>query len=184
MIRRLLVAALAVVALATLGYWLVVHDEVAKVRELAKSAQPPPPLVKSVFLASEGPLLERTPAGLRGLNCLRPRVVCCVATLANRVARQVCPHRVRMIRWHLENILVSDALARTFTPEELLAVHLSEAGVESSARAYFGKPAAELSLEEAATVVASLRAPAYYRRHPEKLAERRNRLLRQMKPHP
>ena len=52
-------------------------------------------------------------------------------------------------------------------------------GVEAAARSWFGKPAKELSLAEAALLAGLLRGPAYYRpdRHPERALALRNRLI-------
>lgn len=52
-------------------------------------------------------------------------------------------------------------------------------GVEAAARSWFGKPAKELSLAEAALLAGLLRGPAYYRpdRHPERARELRDRLI-------
>ena len=56
-------------------------------------------------------------------------------------------------------------------------------GIEAGAQTYFDKHAADLSVLEAATLVAMLKGPAYYnpRQHPERSRERRNVVLAQMK---
>jgi len=55
-------------------------------------------------------------------------------------------------------------------------------GFGSAARAYFGKDAAELDLDEAATLAGMIQAPADYSpvEHPEKARERRDRVLARM----
>ncbi|GAL79771.1 multimodular transpeptidase-transglycosylase [Algibacter lectus] len=55
-------------------------------------------------------------------------------------------------------------------------------GIESAARKFFNKPAFELSIDEAATLVGSLKANNYYnpRLHPERSVDRRNVVLNQM----
>ena len=52
-------------------------------------------------------------------------------------------------------------------------------GVEAAARSWFGKPAKELSLAEAALLAGLLRGPAYYRpdRRPERAKELRDRII-------
>ncbi|HEY7216233.1 MAG TPA: transglycosylase domain-containing protein, partial [Thermoanaerobaculia bacterium] len=55
-------------------------------------------------------------------------------------------------------------------------------GLGAAARAYFGKDAGELGLEEAATLAGMIQAPGEYSpvEHPEKAVERRNRVLKRM----
>ena len=55
-------------------------------------------------------------------------------------------------------------------------------GIESASRKFFNKPAFELSVAEAATLVGSLKANNYYnpRLHPERSVDRRNVVLHQM----
>jgi penicillin-binding protein 1B len=55
-------------------------------------------------------------------------------------------------------------------------------GIGSAARAYFGKDATELSLEEAALIAGMIRSPAYYSplAHAERALQRRDAVLRRM----
>lgn len=55
-------------------------------------------------------------------------------------------------------------------------------GVGTAARAYFGKDAAELTLEEAATIAGMIKSPAAYSpvANPERARERRDEVLRRM----
>jgi len=200
--RVLQIGAYAVLALAILvaaGVWLFVRDEVAAVRAISTEAGTPPPKVSAAVVAVEGPwILDQTPldvrgslrASMRALNPLGPRVVSCAPTMANRIARLVCPRPTRPLRWHVETAMVGHALSRFFTPEELLAVYLHRSylgrvdgqrvtGVEEASMAYFGKPAETLSLEEAATIAALMRSPSVSRL-PERALERRNLVLKLM----
>ncbi|MDY9921223.1 MAG: penicillin-binding protein 1C [Synergistota bacterium] len=77
-------------------------------------------------------------------------------------------------------------LERLMTKSEILELYLNKApfgsnirGIEAAARAWFSKPAKELSLSEAAILAGLLRGPAFYRpdRHPERVLALRNRLL-------
>src|SRR5690606_36519677 len=58
-------------------------------------------------------------------------------------------------------------------------------GIEAAARTYFQKPARELTLPEAATLIGMLKATVYYNpvRHPERSHARRNTVLQQMVKH-
>jgi penicillin-binding protein 1B len=55
-------------------------------------------------------------------------------------------------------------------------------GIGTAARAYFGKDASELSLEEAALIAGMIRSPAYYSplAHAERARQRRDAVLRRM----
>ncbi len=77
-------------------------------------------------------------------------------------------------------------LERLMTKNRILELYLNKApfgsnirGIEAAARAWFSKPAKELSLSEAAILAGLLRGPAYYRpdRHPERVLLLRDRLL-------
>ena len=77
-------------------------------------------------------------------------------------------------------------LERLMTKSRILELYLNKApfgsnirGVEAAARAWFGKPAKELSLSEAVVLAGLLRGPAFYRpdRHPERVLALRDRLL-------
>ena len=80
-------------------------------------------------------------------------------------------------------------LERSFTKDEILEFYLNVVyfgrgsyGVASAAQVFFGKPPAELTLGEAATLIALLKGPAYYdpTNHPERAMARRNVVLAQM----
>ena len=77
-------------------------------------------------------------------------------------------------------------LEHLLTKEGILELYLNRApfggnirGIEAAARAWFNKPAAELSLAEATLLAGILRGPSYYRpdRHPQRALALRNRLL-------
>jgi penicillin-binding protein 1B len=55
-------------------------------------------------------------------------------------------------------------------------------GLGTAARAYFGKDAAELTLEEAAVIAGMIKSPAYYSplAHPDRARQRRDEVLRRM----
>ena len=81
-------------------------------------------------------------------------------------------------------------LEKSFTKEEILEFYLNVVyfgrgayGVASASQVYFGKPPADLTLGEAATLIALLKGPAYYDpkgRHPDLAQQRRSIVLGQM----
>lgn len=77
-------------------------------------------------------------------------------------------------------------MERHYSKEQILEAYLNFIhfgsryyGIESAARHYFGKPAARLTLAEAATLAALPKGPALYdpARHPDRARERRNLVL-------
>jgi penicillin-binding protein 1A len=77
-------------------------------------------------------------------------------------------------------------MERHYTKEQILEAFLNQIhfgrryyGIESAARHYFGKPAAQLSIAEAATLAALPKGPALYDpvRHPARARQRRNVVL-------
>ena len=80
-------------------------------------------------------------------------------------------------------------LERAYTKDEILELYLNIAyfgkgayGVEAAARAYFGKSAGDLTLEEGATLAAILKSPTNYAPHKnmQRCLERRNLVLSEM----
>ncbi|HSA55172.1 MAG TPA: PBP1A family penicillin-binding protein [Gemmatimonadaceae bacterium] len=80
-------------------------------------------------------------------------------------------------------------MEKHYTKEQILEAYLNQVhfghrwyGVESAARHYFGKGAAELSVAEAATLAAVINGPAIYDpiRNPDRARGRRNLVLAQM----
>lgn len=80
-------------------------------------------------------------------------------------------------------------MERHYSKEQILEAYLNVIhfgsryyGIESAARHWFGKPAARLTIAEAATLAAMPKGPALYDpvRHPDRVRERRNLVLRMM----
>jgi penicillin-binding protein 1A len=80
-------------------------------------------------------------------------------------------------------------LERNFTKDEILEFYLNVVwfgrgayGIGSAAHVYFGKPPADLTLSEVATLIALIKGPAYYdpTNHPDRALQRRNIVISQM----
>lgn len=115
------------------------------------------------------------------------------STITMQLARNVFPERLpfqqRTLRRKLLEIRVAGEIEDRFTKNEILELYLNHIyfgggayGVDAAARYYFGKPAAALSLAQAATLAAIPRAPTLYdpRHQPERARARRNLVLRLM----
>lgn len=100
--------------------------------------------------------------------------------------------RERTITRKLKEIIVSAILERNFTKEEILAAYLNTVsiygqtyGVEMAAQRLFERSARDLTLEQAATMVAMLKGQGLYNpyRNPDTVIHRRNVVLNLMARH-
>lgn len=89
----------------------------------------------------------------------------------------------------LRESIIARRLEKLYTKQEILTLYLNTVpfsdntyGIESAARKFFSTTTAHLTLEQAATLVGSLKATHYYnpRIFPERAQLRRNIVLRQM----
>ncbi len=109
--------------------------------------------------------------------------------LARNLFPQQLPAREKSLRRKLAEIRLARQMEQHLSKERILSLYLNHIylgsgayGVEAAARTYFGKPAAQLTTAEAATLAALPRAPSHYdpRRNPEAARNRRNLVLREM----
>ncbi|MGA9522491.1 MAG: PBP1A family penicillin-binding protein [Myxococcaceae bacterium] len=111
------------------------------------------------------------------------------STLTMQLARNVFPEqltRAKTLRRKVWEVVLARDIERAFTKDRILELYLNQIalgeglhGVEAAAQGYFGKPAARLSLAEAALLAGLPRAPSFYnpRRNPEAAKQRRNLIL-------
>ncbi len=85
--------------------------------------------------------------------------------------------------------MIAVKLERYYSKEEILKMYLNQfdflynaVGIKSAAKVYFNKDAADLNVEEAATLVGMVKNPSYFNpvRKPERTRDRRNVVLEQM----
>ena len=93
------------------------------------------------------------------------------STITMQLARNVFPDRLpasrRTIVRKLEEARVAQMIERTYSKRRILEMYLNEIyfgrgayGIEAATREYFGKPASQLTLEEAALLAGLPRAPS------------------------
>ncbi len=118
-------------------------------------------------------------------NITGGRVVSGASTITSQVVR-LTVDRARTPAGKAVEFAQGTALEFFMDKDKILEIYLNSVpfggntrGVEAAARSWFGKPAREMSLAEAALLAGLLRGPAYYRpdRHPERALELRNRLI-------
>ena len=123
-----------------------------------------------------------------GQNLAARRIVSGASTVTMQVCRMM-ENRPRTWRAKTVEAFRALQLERRYTKDQILETYLNVApygrnlrGVEAAARAYFAKPAKELSLGEAALLAGLPQSPARYRpdRYPDRARARREAVLRRM----
>jgi transglycosylase-like protein len=112
------------------------------------------------------------------------------STITMQLARNAFPERLprsrRTLSRKLTEMRVAQEIEQAFGKDAILEMYLGRIyfgggahGIEEAARDYFGKPAAKLTLAEAATLAGMPKAPADYdpRRHPARARARRDLVL-------
>ncbi|MGH7659030.1 MAG: transglycosylase domain-containing protein, partial [Gemmatimonadales bacterium] len=115
------------------------------------------------------------------------------STITMQLARNLWPDRMgrseRSLARKIREMQVAWELEDYLTKARILELYLNQIplggrmfGVESAAREFFGKPANELDVAEAAVIAALPKAPATYnpREHPARALERRNLVIELM----
>jgi len=113
------------------------------------------------------------------------------STLTQQLVRSYFLSNERTLRRKLREALMALLLERHYGKADILNAYINEIylgqdgsraihGFGLASQFYFSKPLGELQLHEIATLVAIVRGPSYYdpRRHPERVQERRNLVLR------
>ncbi len=153
------------------------------------------PYVLPALLAAEDQRFHEHP-GVDPLAMLRAaaqalgagHVVSGASTLTQQLARNVV-RRPRTLLGKWREIVVALRIERELDKRQILQEYLSRVefgpslrGIEAASRYYFDKPAKELSLAEAAALVAIPRGPTLYdpRRAADKLTRRRDRVLERL----
>jgi len=97
--------------------------------------------------------------------------------------------RNREIHRQIDELRLADQIQRHFSQQQVLTIYLNRVhlvgdtyGVEDASILYFGKHAAELSLDEAALLAGLIRSPNHDSpvKHPDRAVERRNWVIDRM----
>ena len=129
-------------------------------------------------------------AGAALKNIRAGRIVEGGSTITQQLARATMLTNERTYRRKIREILLARSLEDRYTKEQILEKYLNTVyfgegyyGVEAAARGYFGKPAAEIDLHEAALLAALVRSPSNDAPcvAPKRATARRNLVLRLMR---
>jgi penicillin-binding protein 1A len=111
------------------------------------------------------------------------------STITQQLARQMFLNRDKTYRRKLKEVIVSAYLENLYSKQEILEMYLNKVyfgdglhGVEAAARGYFGKPAADLQVAEAALLAGLIQSPSSYAPtvNLERAVARRNVVLQTM----
>ena len=111
------------------------------------------------------------------------------STITQQLARNLFLSADQTIERKATELMYSVQLERTYSKKQILALYLSRVyfgegayGLEAASQRYFNKPAAKLTIREAATLAGILKSPTHYdpAAEPEKSAERTKLVLQAM----
>ncbi len=131
--------------------------------------------------------------GAGAVNLVRGGYAQGFSTITMQLARNVFPERLtreKSLVRKLREVKVALAIERAYPKDRILELYLNQIylgngayGVETASQRYFGHPARDLSLAEAAVLAALPKAPERYnpRRHPERAVQRRNTVIELMR---
>ena len=159
-----------------------------------------PPFLPKAFLAVEDQRFEshggvdwKRMTGAMVQNVKARGVAEGGSTITMQLARNLFPERLpyqeRSIRRKFMEIRIARQIERAYSKSKILELYLNHIylgagayGVEAAAQTYFGKPAAEVSLAEAALLGGLPKAPSDLnpRESRQRARERRNLVLREM----
>jgi 1A family penicillin-binding protein len=119
-------------------------------------------------------------------NVRAGRVVQGASTMTQQLARNTFLTSERSLTRKIQELLLAWKIERSYTKNQILEYYVNRVyfgsgfyGIEAASQGYFGKPAAELKLDEAALLAGLAKAPASYSpyKNPQRALERRNRAL-------
>ncbi len=111
------------------------------------------------------------------------------STLTQQLAKNAFLNSERSYRRKIQEFWLARRIERNYSKDQILEMYANRIyfgsgfyGVEAAAQGYFGKSAAQLSLEEAATLAGIAKAPGLYSPHinPSSAEKRRDLVLNAM----
>lgn len=115
------------------------------------------------------------------------------STISQQLAKNMLPRRsfrvASIVINKMREIIIARRLERAYSKNEILTLYLNTVpfpenvyGIDAASRRFFNKKPLDLSIDESAILIGTLRATYYYdpRRFPERAQQRRNVVLQQM----
>ena len=133
----------------------------------------PPHLPRAVIAVEDRRFYRHFGIDLRGLaratlrNMTAGRIVEGGSTITQQLAKNLFLTPERTIKRKVQEVMLALWMEQRFTKDQILTIYLNRVylgsgayGVDAAARRYFGKPATEVTLYEAALVAGLLKAPS------------------------
>lgn len=156
-----------------------------------------PDYVKKATLAAEDQKFYQHKAFdwramLRALmvNIIKGKIVQGGSTITQQLAKNAFLTPERTFSRKIKELILAYWIEQRYSKDEILNLYLNQIsyganayGIEAASQTYFGKPAKDLSLAEAAYLAALPKAPSYYSPwgpHLDELEQRKNYILEQM----
>lgn len=114
------------------------------------------------------------------------------STITQQLARVSFLNRDKTLRRKVREAILAQRIEQLYSKDEILEIYLNKIyfgdglyGAEAAARGYFGKPASDLTIAEAAMLAGIIKAPSAANPtvNPERAIERRNIVLKLMREH-
>ena len=111
------------------------------------------------------------------------------STITQQLARMLFLKPEKSLQRKLKEAALSIKIEQRYTKDEILGMYLNQAyfgtrayGIEAASETYFGKPAKDLTIAEAALLASMPKAPSVYSpfKNPDKAKDRRTFVLKQM----
>jgi penicillin-binding protein 1A len=111
------------------------------------------------------------------------------STITQQLARMLFLKPEKSLQRKLKEAALSIKIEQRYTKDEILGMYLNQAyfgtrayGIEAASETYFGKPAKDLTIAEAALLASMPKAPSVYSpfKNPDKAKDRRAFVLKQM----
>ncbi|MDA1024546.1 MAG: PBP1A family penicillin-binding protein, partial [bacterium] len=109
------------------------------------------------------------------------------STITQQLVKNAILTKEKTYTRKMKELILALALERRYEKDEIIQLYLNEIaygstnyGVESAARAYFGKSVTDVTIAEAATLAALPQAPTTFLNNPDSLLARRNWILTDM----
>jgi penicillin-binding protein 1A len=164
-------------------------------RTVIPFAQIPKVLIQAAQAAEDADFFEHSGLDYKGMaraffeNILRGHFAQGASTITQQVVKQMVLTPEKTLKRKVQEIILARRLSQKFSKQEVLELYLNHMyfghgryGVEEASRYYFGKPAADINVGEAALLAGMLQSPNRLSpyRHPDAAKKRQIYVLGQM----
>lgn len=176
---------------------VLLYDVYGSIRRTTVPLDQVSPYIKKAVIAIEDPTFY-SHIGIEPKAILRAIIADIItmdfgqggSTITQQVVKNTILSSEKTITRKVKEWVLAIKLEQTYTKDQILNVYLNETpyggtiyGIEEASQAFFGKPAKDITLAEAAYLAALPQAPTYYSpygNHRDALESRKNRVLDRM----